>query len=553
MKARRKPPPCRLALLLEREGKSPGDLKEVDTLVGTLERLQKLRLREKGLEGRSAEGSPPGASEEKERKGKKKAAVKNDVSRLTEDDFAEAFHKRFFPYQRELLETKRHRNRFFLKSRQIGFTWFFAQEAFEDACLTGDNQIFLSATRAQAEVFRSYIVALAKEKFNIELKGNPLVLNTAKGQATLYFLSNNSKSAQSYSGHVYIDECFWIQGFNELYKVASGMASHKKWRRTLFSTPSAVAHRRMTSGRANASRNASKRNGPRSPRRKSYGRASSARIPSTGRPSRLRTRSRAGATSSIWKASSSNTAPTSSRTCSCASSWTTRSPCSGWRIWKPATRTRTHGRTSTPRRAARLGNLPVWGGYDPSRSRDDASFVIVAPPLKEGGEHRVVARYKWLDKSYIWQAERIRELVGRYNFRHIGVDVTGPGIGVFEQIRAFFPLATPITYSVQLKTQLVLKAKELIEAHRLKWDAGQNDIAHAFLTIRQGVTDSGQISYSASRTSATGHADVAWAIMHALAGGAHRQAEGRLRRLHPIRGKHGKKETCAAGVQLRRS
>ncbi len=164
-----------------------------------------------------------------------------------------------------------------------------------------------------------------------------------------------------------------------------------------------------------------------------------------------------------------------------------------------------------------LGNLPVWGGYDPSRSRDDASFVIVAPPLKEGGEHRVIARYKWLDKSYIWQAERIRELVGRYNFRHIGVDVTGPGIGVFEQIRAFFPLATPINYSVQLKTQLVLKAKELIEAHRLKWDAGQNDIAHAFLTIRQGVTDSGQISYSASRTSATGHADVAWAIMHALA------------------------------------
>lgn len=233
----------RLALLLEREDKSPRDLKEVDTLVGTLERLQRLRLREKeAKEGRSAEGSPPGGSGEKERKGKKKAAVKNDVSRLTEDDFAEAFHKRFFPYQRELVETKRHRNRFFLKSRQIGFTWFFAQEAFEDACLTGDNQIFLSATRAQAEVFRSYIVALAKEKFNIDLKGNPLVLNTAKGQATLYFLSNNSKSAQSYHGHVYIDECFWIQGFNELYKVASGMASHKKWRRTLFSTPSAVAH-----------------------------------------------------------------------------------------------------------------------------------------------------------------------------------------------------------------------------------------------------------------------------------------------------------------------
>ena len=56
----------RLALLLEREDKSPRDLKEVDTLVGTLERLQKLRLREKeAREGRNAEGSPPGASGEK--------------------------------------------------------------------------------------------------------------------------------------------------------------------------------------------------------------------------------------------------------------------------------------------------------------------------------------------------------------------------------------------------------------------------------------------------------------------------------------------------------
>ena len=163
-----------------------------------------------------------------------------------------------------------------------------------------------------------------------------------------------------------------------------------------------------------------------------------------------------------------------------------------------------------------LGNMPVWGGYDPSRSRDDASFVIVAPPLKEGGAYRLIARYKWLDKSYLWQSERIRELVGRYNFQHIGVDVTGPGIGVFEQIRSFFPQATPILYSVQTKAQLVLRAKELIEEHRLQWDASQNDIAHAFLTIRQGTTDSGQITYSASRTSSTGHADVAWAIMHAL-------------------------------------
>lgn len=453
----------RLAVLIEREAKQADDLREIDTLVTTLERLQRLRLRERGLEGVAER------EEGKEKAGgKRKKKLKNDVSHLSEDDFTEAFHKRFFPYQRELLETRKHRNRFFLKSRQLGFTWYFAQEAFEDACLTGDNQIFLSATRAQSEVFRSYIVDLAKEAFGIELKGNPLVLHTAHGTATLYFLSNNSRSAQSYHGHVYIDEAFWVQGFNKLYKVATGMAAHKKWRRTLLSTPSAVTHEAydLWTGDRFQKRFKTKR----------------AVFPS---PKALR---------------------------------------------KGAVCPDTFYRKIITLEDAIAGGCNLFDidalrlEYSGDEFRnlfmcefvDDASFVIVAPPLKEGGAYRLIARYKWLDKSYLWQSERIRELVGRYNFQHIGVDVTGPGIGVFEQIRSFFPQATPILYSVQTKAQLVLRAKELIEEHRLQWDASQNDIAHAFLTIRQGTTDSGQITYSASRTSSTGHADVAWAIMHAL-------------------------------------
>ncbi|MFQ9337103.1 MAG: terminase large subunit domain-containing protein [Varibaculum sp.] len=42
------------------------------------------------------------------------------------------------------------------ESRQIGATWHFAFEAFENAVMTGDPQIFLSASKAQAAVFRSY-------------------------------------------------------------------------------------------------------------------------------------------------------------------------------------------------------------------------------------------------------------------------------------------------------------------------------------------------------------------------------------------------------------
>jgi hypothetical protein len=57
-------------------------------------------------------------------------------------------------------EEKDRRTRMILKSRQIGATYFFAFEALMDAIETGRNQIFLSASKAQAHQFRSYIVAL---------------------------------------------------------------------------------------------------------------------------------------------------------------------------------------------------------------------------------------------------------------------------------------------------------------------------------------------------------------------------------------------------------
>lgn len=60
--------------------------------------------------------------------------------------------------------------------------------------------------------------------------------------ATLYFLGTNARTAQSYHGNLYLDEYFWIHKFQELRKVASGMAIHKHWRQTYFSTPSSLTH-----------------------------------------------------------------------------------------------------------------------------------------------------------------------------------------------------------------------------------------------------------------------------------------------------------------------
>jgi PBSX family phage portal protein len=151
----------RLAILVERDGKTPQELKEVELLIGSMERLQAMRARE--LSRRAVEGvgearaEAQGGMEKRPQDGaarKRGPKVKNDVSRLTPAMFQEKFHVRFYDYQRAWRAAQAQRNRAILKSRQVGATWYFSQEAFENAALTGDNQIFLSATRAQSNVFR---------------------------------------------------------------------------------------------------------------------------------------------------------------------------------------------------------------------------------------------------------------------------------------------------------------------------------------------------------------------------------------------------------------
>jgi hypothetical protein len=98
----------------------------------------------------------------------------------------------------------------------------------------------------------------------------------------------------------------------------------------------------------------------------------------------------------------------------------------------------------------------------------------------------------------------------------MGIDCTGPGHGVYEMVQKFFPRATAIHYGLDTKTNLVLKAQDIIESARIEWDAEFTDIPQSFLQITQVITSSDQITYAANRTADTGHADSAWAIMHAV-------------------------------------
>jgi len=164
-----------------------------------------------------------------------------------------------------------------------------------------------------------------------------------------------------------------------------------------------------------------------------------------------------------------------------------------------------------------FGYRAVWIGYDPSHTGDSAGCVVLAPPLVPGGKFRILERHQWKGMDFATQAESIKSLTDKYSVEYIGIDATGIGQGVFQLVRNFFPAAREIRYSPEVKTNMVLKAKDLITSGRLEYDAGHTDITQSFMAIRKTMTASGRsATYEASRSEEVSHADIAWAAMHAM-------------------------------------
>ena len=504
--------------LCERDTKSEADYREMEFLVGQLDKLVLVAAKQARLKA-----SPEAvASEQKggDSQKKKRSEKRNDFRKIG-TDWLDKFLGWMKGYQRDLWEHRRERCRDILKARQTGLTMYFAREAFADALLTGDNQIFISASRAQADVFREYIKEAAREWFGIEVVGKDrMVIETPHGTATLYFLSTNSTTAQSYHGHVYIDEAFWIPKFGRLNKVASAMASQKKWRKTYFSTPSARSHEMYpfwSGDTFNASRKATGRPLVKFPTMAELS-ARGQRCAdgqwrkvitivdamaqgcdffdleqlkleySEGEFNQLFMCQFIDDTAGVFKLAQLELCMEDAST------------------WRDVDHER------TPPYAG-----PVWLGYDPARYGDGAEVVVLATPSSLRGAFRVIEKLKMRGTPWPQQADMIKELWTQYRVEYIGIDTTGQGSGVFEMVQKFYPAVTGIYYTLESKTRLVLKAQSVINDKRLQWDAGASDIAAAFLQIKRGLTASGsKMTFYADRDEATGHADAAWAIMHAL-------------------------------------
>lgn len=516
----------RLALLIGRDDKTELELKEIDNLVIQHVKIAKARSNARPelspVDGVVSEAgaNEPNLQQLNEKPGKKpRRKRKNDISEITAAKLEEVAKTLLYPHQLYVRENKNaSRYRFILKSRQIGFTFYFAFEAFEDAILTGNNQIFVSSSKAQARVFSMYIKRIADEFFNIEIKGGDII--TLSNHANLILCANNVSTAQSYSGNVYFDEVFWMSKFIDLYTGAKGMATLGDFKITLFSTPSTKDHPcyKLWSGEE-------WKNG--SPKRKGieFPNDQSLRMNGTVCPDRfwrllitMEDAIKLGFDKvDIEDLRDSNSAQAFNILYCCKFAESGKGVFNFEKLQKCITDS-SKWQDLDLNADRPFGNREVWAGFDPSRTRDNATFVLVAPPLHPDEKFRVIAIYQWRGMNFKYMANEIKKIKAKFNITYIGIDITGIGYGVYEHIKEFARREVrDIHYNVNIKNQLVLKMVDVVEEGRIEWDEEQKTLITAFMSIEQQTTaKSNQITYAASRTETTGHADEFFAIAHAV-------------------------------------
>ncbi len=497
-------------------------LKEIDHLTRQLERTS--RVRRYGQPGGHEGDLNPAVSE----RGRKARAARPAANLFTDEQackLIDLFHEENFAYQENWWASSSLRTRCLLKSRQVGASWYFAREALITALETGRNQIFLSASKNQARVFREYVVAFAA-KVGVELKGDPISLppNEAGESATLYFLATNSRTAQGYHGDFIFDEFFWTQRFRTLNKVARAMATQKMYRKTYLSTPSSIQHEAYDFW-SGAEFNRNRPKDQRAAFNLTHEHLRGGRMGPDGMHREILTIHDAVARGmdrfDVEELQRENNPADFSNLYLCEFVDDTQSvfplsmlsPCmvDAWESWADVDwlAMSVEGRPYTG---------PVWIGYDPTRSGDRAALIVLAAPPAPGlGKFRVLEKHRFAGMDFPAQAEAIRRICTRYRVEKIAVDHNGLGVAVLDLVRVFFPGVATVDYTPEGKQRMVLKLWDVIKGGRLEFDAGDTDLAAALMAIRKAITASGRsITYEAGRSDEGGHADLAWALMNAV-------------------------------------
>jgi len=499
----------RIAYLMWVDIKHEEQLKELEML------LEQKRKRDDADNRRSGSSS---STETGKKRGRRSNKVKNDISGITKDMLDEFREKTFFEYQKEIHSHKCNDElnefRFYLKSRQIGLTYYFAYEAFEDAVLNGDNQVFLSASRKQSEIFKNYIRKFALEIGDVDLKGKD-ELQLSNG-ATLYFLSTNARTSQGFNGHVYFDEVFWIPKFGELDDYAGGMSIQSNYRTTYLSTPSTVAHEAYPKWQGKKELKIDI----------SHKALKGGSLGVDGIFRQIITIDDAikkGATffnmEKLRRKYPDKTVFNNLLRCVFLDDSASVFALKALLACKTDI---FHWKDVDHSKARPVGNAEVLVGYDPrgggqGDGSDDAGLVVSLKPQKWGGVFRLIERVRLKGSSYEDQAQAIKGITEKYNVVYMAMDVSGVGSAVAELVRKFYPSLVELDYTPETKRMMVYKAREIINDGRLLFDAEWDDLVHSFLMIRQMTTKaSNQVTFMSNRSKVGSHADLAWASMHIM-------------------------------------
>lgn len=503
----------RFNLIIDRENKTKAEFQELSLLADILVKLEKAEAYKRG--DYIGSGRPPGVRNGEAKKPRKRK--KNDISHITQAMCDEVREKLLYPHQKIWYEAGQNPLtnliRFILKSRQIGATYTFAYEAFETAVLTGRNQLFISSTKAQAEVFKSYMSIIAMDHFECELSGNPIKLSNG---AELHFLSPNSY-AQSRSGDVYFDEVFWTRSFSKMEELAAPMATLDGCKTTYFSTPSAISHpayeiwsgERATRHNKKMTVDVSDHAGMK------YGKLFEDGV------------WRCVCTvhdaidlgydlTSVEKLKIKTPDPQLFRNIyGCEFVDDSESVFQLAEILACAVDV-TKWVNFDPMADRPYGDLPCSGGYDPAGVGDNASFSILSRPADISDKFRLLRKHVWKGMRAPVQCNAIERECETFNLEHIEIDSTGPGNFVGDFVESFFPMVVRVTYSPEYKTRMVQKAQSVISMGRFEYPDTDTTLPLAFMTVYQTMTEQGVITYKSSHADQVGHGDEAWATMHAM-------------------------------------
>lgn len=509
----------RIRQLVEKDGKSKTDLNEIKFLQEQLAiHYDAIAKYEKAKRDQPDPGSGKGktASATRGKTRSRKNEVAEVMEKLEGSPLSDLKKKKWkfldnsplLGYQLGPIANS-YRWQWYLKPRQIGFTLGMAYKMWR-LMLKGESCTWISASKPQAFVARDYIKRFAHEECGLELNGVDEIILYKDGQihAKGMFRGANKATGQSYSGHLFIDEIFWLPDFVNVERAARGIATQKKYMKIYFSTPSWVTHGAYHMWRGDPDKDLISGKVQDGIYREIISLEQAVKDGAGSFIDIAQLRDENDDESyrqlfgnqflddqlSIFKFAKL-------RDCLVEAL-----------DWDDFEMNSNEQRIYT-------GDGVVWGGFDPAPRRDWAKFILMTKPDDKHKEYRKILEMEWKDVHFRQMAEDIVECVSEYNIEHLVVDRNGAGEGVCQILEEALPhVVTGLIPTQAEKSKMVTTATDLINDKKMLFHINDYHIPNAFTQIKTGANrDGSRTLIKTDRNKRTGnHGDIAWAAMNAV-------------------------------------